>query len=122
MWRLKLYAYDKNELKMIVLFRNQYLEDLQAGRKVMGKPQFGSPVIIKFRRLVETMRLMSSTQEMYDLKSLHFEKLKGDLKGYYSVRINDQYRIVMSIEKNEILVQEVEEIITIEGLTNHYGD
>ena len=68
------------------------------------------------------MKLMASTQEMYDLKSLHFEKLKGDLKGYYSVRINDQYRIVMSIEKNEILVQEVEEIITIEGLTNHYGD
>jgi toxin HigB-1 len=107
---------------MIVLFRNQYLEDLQAGRKVMGKPKFSSPVIKRFRRLVETMRFMSSTQGMYELKSLHFEKLKGDLKGYYSVRINDQYRLIMSIEKNEILVEQVEEIITIEDLTNHYGD
>lgn len=35
--------------------------------------------------------------ELEDLKSPpgnQLEKLKGDLKGYYSIRINDQWRII----------------------------
>ena len=33
-------------------------------------------------------------QDLIVPPSNRFEKLKGDLKGYYSIRINDQYRIV----------------------------
>ncbi len=28
----------------------------------------------------------------------HFEQLKGDLKGYSSIRINDQYRIIFKFK------------------------
>jgi proteic killer suppression protein len=29
----------------------------------------------------------------------HLEKLKGDLKDYYSIRINKQYRIIFRFEE-----------------------
>lgn len=53
------------------------------------------------------------------LKSLHFEKLSGNLEGKYSVRINQTYRIIFRIEKdgNNNRV----EIICIEELNNHYS-
>ncbi len=34
-----------------------------------------------------------SLQDLANWKGLHFEKLKGDRKGQYSIRINDRYRI-----------------------------
>ena len=39
---------------------------------------------------------LSAISGLYDLKAIkgnHFEALKGDRKGQYSIRINDQYRI-----------------------------
>lgn len=43
------------------------------------------------------LRMLNNSQNMADLRippSNRLEKLSGDLKGYYSVRINDQWRIV----------------------------
>ena len=35
------------------------------------------------------------------LKSLHFEKLKGDRVPQYSMRLNAQFRLIFEIEKGE---------------------
>jgi len=43
------------------------------------------------------LRMLNNSQNLTDLKvppSNRLEKLKGDLKEFYSIRINDQYRIV----------------------------
>ena len=43
--------------------------------------------------------MINNSQNLKDLKippSNHLEKLKGDLKGYYSIRINDKWRIIFS--------------------------
>jgi plasmid maintenance system killer protein len=50
-------------------------------------------------------------------RGLNFEALKGDYKGYYSVRVDLQYRLILSVEKNSIVVTDV---LVIEDLTNHY--
>ena len=41
------------------------------------------------------MRVLDTARELRDLRSPgnHLEALKGDRKGQYSIRINDQYRI-----------------------------
>ena len=42
------------------------------------------------------LRMLNNSQNMADLKippSNRLEKLTGDLKEYYSIRINDQWRI-----------------------------
>jgi len=33
--------------------------------------------------------------------SNHFEPLKGDLKGFYSIRINKQFRVVFRYENGD---------------------
>ena len=43
------------------------------------------------------LRMINSAQNINDLRippSNHLEKLSGNLKGYYSIRINNQWRIV----------------------------
>jgi len=43
------------------------------------------------------LRMLNNSQNLTDLRvppSNRLEKLKGDLKEFYSIRINDQYRIV----------------------------
>lgn len=39
--------------------------------------------------------------------SNHLEKLQRDRKGQYSIRINDQYRICFSVEKNNFYNVEI---------------
>ncbi len=41
--------------------------------------------------------MLNSSQDIVDLRippSNRLEKLKGNLKDYYSIRINNQYRII----------------------------
>ena len=45
------------------------------------------------------LRMINNAQTINDLRippSNRLEKLKGDLKGLHSIRINDQWRIVFS--------------------------
>ena len=41
--------------------------------------------------------MLNQARELRDLRvppSNHLERLKGDLKGFWSIRVNDQWRIV----------------------------
>ena len=45
------------------------------------------------------LRMLNNSQNINDLKippSNMLEKLKGDLKDYYSIRINEQWRIIFN--------------------------
>lgn len=65
------------------------------------------------------MEQAQNTNNLQALKSLHFEKLAGDLEGKYFVRVNLAFRIVFKIEKdgNNTRI----EVICIEELSNHYS-
>lgn len=55
--------------------------------------------------------MLDSSSSINDLRippSNHLEQLKGDKKGMWSIRINDQYRIIFKISKNEIDYDDVE--------------
>jgi toxin HigB-1 len=62
------------------------------------------PLEIQKRALVKLLFLESATSED-DLKSPpsnRFEHLKGKLKDYCSIRINDQWRIIFKLVDDEI--------------------
>ena len=47
------------------------------------------------------LRMLNNSQDLMDLQippSNKLEKLKGNLKDYYSIRINDQWRIIFKWE------------------------
>jgi len=48
------------------------------------------------------LRMLNNSQDVADLRippSNRLEKLKGELKDFYSIRINDQWRIIFRWDK-----------------------
>ncbi len=102
---------------MIIRFNNEYLEQLYVGHKTKGKPLYSDVVITKFKKTVEILKFAEDSNDLKKFKGLYFEKFSGNLKRFYSVRIDLKYRLILSLEEDEI---ELHEILIIEDLTNHY--
>ena len=103
---------------MIVQFKNAYLEKLFEGKVVSGKPRYSGEVITKFKKTVLKLKMADSIGEIKTQKGLNFEGLKGDLKGFYSVRVDYSYRLILTVDKDETI--RIAEVLTIHDLTNHY--
>ena len=76
---------------MIVSFGSKETEKIWNGVRVSGIPN--QIQAIGRRKL----RMLNNSQDITDLRippSNKLEKLKGNLKQYYSIRINDQWRII----------------------------
>ncbi len=74
---------------MIVSYRDKRTADFAAGRRVKAFAGVERPARLKLDRLEAAVGL----QDLAALPGNRFEALKGDRKGQYSIRINDQWRI-----------------------------
>ncbi len=81
---------------MRVTYRHGDLERLE--REKAFTAGFGSDVVKAFRKKIGFLRQAMDERDIYAMKSLHFEKLKGDREGQRSIRLNDQYRLILEIE------------------------
>ena len=54
-------------------------------------------VISSFRRKIGLIRAAPDERTLRNWKSLHYEKLRGDRNGQFSIKINDQWRIVFTV-------------------------
>jgi proteic killer suppression protein len=75
------------------------LERLEADPKFSNG--LDQAIVKAFRKRVQLIRAANDERDFYALKSLHFEKLEGDRKGQYSMRLNDQWRLILKFEKTE---------------------
>jgi len=52
-------------------------------------------------RVAQKLDMLNAAVSLNDLKSPgnQLEKLKGELEGYWSIRVNDQFRIVFQFEQ-----------------------
>lgn len=62
---------------------------------------FGRKVVKAYRKRLQLIRAAADERDFYALKSLHFEKLKGDREGQYSMRLNAQWRLILRFAKRE---------------------
>src|ERR1700689_4270241 len=76
--------------------RDKVLVDLATNQN--AKSGFPQAVEKKFRLRVQQIMSFIDEREFYALKSLHFEKLKGDRSHQYSLRLNDQWRMILEFE------------------------
>ena len=53
-----------------------------------------------FRMRMQFIRGAKDVSDLRAWKSLHFEKLKGDRAGQWSIRLKDQWRLVIEIESD----------------------
>ena len=74
---------------MIVSYRDKRTRDFAAGKRVRAFSGIERAARLKIDRL----EAASSLRDLAALPGNRFETLKGDRKGQYSIRINDQWRI-----------------------------
>ena len=60
---------------------------------------FGCEVVTAFRKRMQMIRDAADEREFYALKSLHYEKLKGQRQHQRSMRLNDQWRLVLELRE-----------------------
>lgn len=65
-----------------------------------GKTKLPVAVIKSARRKLTVLRAATDDRSLRNWKSLHYEKLKGDREGMRSIRLNDQYRMVFTLNEN----------------------
>ncbi len=58
---------------------------------------FSQEVVRAYRKRMQQIRAFRDERDFYALKSLHFERLKGQREGQHSVRLNVQWRLVLEI-------------------------
>lgn len=104
---------------MIVIFDKTYLKELYENGKSSDKRHRFQPSVTKrYKDRVNLLKKLVSKEELFPIKSLHFEALRGDKKGLYSIKVNDQYRVEFSLDEN--LEQPILTICNIVELSNHY--
>jgi proteic killer suppression protein len=78
-----------------------------------GAKKFDEGVIDAFFEVMAIIRDAPDERTLYDLKSLHFEKLKGKRSHERSLRLNKQWRLIVEIRKDDegafLLVKEIED-------------
>jgi proteic killer suppression protein len=74
---------------MITSYRDKRTKDFAAGKRVKQFSGFDRSARLKLDRLEAAVSLA----DLAALPGNRFEALKGDRKGQYSIRINDQWRI-----------------------------
>lgn len=89
-------------------FKSKGTEDINYGRA--SKEALRSlPKELHRKARIKLARLgaVTSMQDLQEIRGNRFEKLKGERKGQYSIRINDQYRICFRLENEDAVDVEI---------------
>ena len=65
-----------------------------------GARKYPAEVVDKFFDVMGAIEAAHDEQDLRALKSLHFERLKGKRRHQHSMRLNDQWRLVLEREKD----------------------
>ena len=104
---------------MIVTFEYDYLKVLyEDGRSPDKKHRFQPDIIRRYQKAINFLKGASSIEELWPIKSLHYEVLPGDKEGLSSVKVNNQYRVEFSVTMNEN--EPILTICNVVELSNHY--
>jgi toxin HigB-1 len=86
---------------MIVTFGDRTSEDLYHGRNTARVRRFPKQIMsVAIRKL----DMLNAATELLDLRSPpgnRLETLEGNLQGFHSIRVNDQWRIVFRWRQGE---------------------
>ena len=82
---------------MEVRFADAWLE--RAEREELAGKKFPRATLSAFRALMRLIRSAHDERDFYALKSLHYEKLKGNRARERSMRLNKQYRLILTLEE-----------------------
>ena len=79
---------------MIASFGDAATEDLYHGRRSSRVRRFPTSIIRVALRKLDVLNAAHRLEDMHSLPGNRLEALKGDLQGFHSIRVNDQWRII----------------------------
>jgi len=95
---------------MDVRFEDSMLDRLETDPKYDAG--FSQAIVTAYRHRMQIIRAAPDERVFYGLKSLHFEKLKGNRSSQHSMRLNKQWRLIIEFEG--IAPNKVVAVISIE--------
>ncbi len=79
-----------------------------------------NPSLIKqYIKTVNKLRSVQKVEQLFQFSGLNYEKLKGNLKGMSSVRINQQYRLIFEEVANIAAPFKIV-LFSLEEISKHY--
>lgn len=96
---------------MEVEFRSTELDRLEVDREFLGG--FPADVVKAYRKRLQVIRAAQDERDLYAVKGNRFEKLKGSRSHQHSLRLNDQWRLIVEIKparpKNILVLEAIED-------------
>lgn len=84
---------------MNVEFANDDLDRLETDLEFDAG--LSSAIVKAYRKRMQMIRAAMDERDLYQMKSNRFKKLKGDRSHQRSMRLNDQWRLILElVEKN----------------------
>ena len=77
-------------------FADGELERLYTDRNYTAR--LGPNIVKAFRKVVGLIKGASDERDFYKMKSLHYEKLHGKRSHERSMRLNQQFRLIVELE------------------------
>ncbi len=85
---------------MDVDFEDETLRRLEVDRDFAGGHD--QAIVKAFRKRMQFIRSAPDERDFYAMRSLHFKQRQGDREGQYSMRLNDQWRLIVKLERREV--------------------
>lgn len=79
-----------------VRFKNESLQEIS--RESARDKAYPQGIARKFRKLLNFIRSATGEPDLYAYRGYHFERLKGERQHQYSMRLNDQWRVILEME------------------------
>lgn len=79
---------------MIISFGDRATEDLYHGRQTKRVRHFPADIRQPALRELDMLNAAHRLDDLAGLSGNRLESMRGDLKGYYSIRVNEQWRII----------------------------
>jgi proteic killer suppression protein len=79
-----------------VRFKDESLEKLEQDPKYTAG--YDAAIVKAFRKRMQLVRAAIDERDFFALRSLNFEKLKGKRQHQFSMRLNDQWRLILELE------------------------
>jgi len=98
---------------MDIQFKHQSYDRLEIDTSFDG----GLPLaaVKAYRKRIALIRSAIDERDFYAMKSLHYEKLKGNRDHQFSMRLNDQWRLIL-----EFLSEQSGKIVVVVSIEDYH--
>lgn len=102
---------------MIVYFDTSELQELYeiSLEDMKGKRKYPTEVIRQYKKRVQLLISLTHLEQLRPFRGLNFEFLKGDRKGQCSLRLNDQYRLIITQMEEDAV-----KVVLVNEISKHY--